>query len=63
MYGEVLYKIIKQIVFVDKFDIFGFLDSSALENKIRKLATKAELKSDQDKITKLEVLNLKFARS
>ena len=48
---------------VEKFDIFGFLDRSALENKIRKLATKAELKSDQDKIKKLEVFNFKFARS
>ena len=63
MYGEVLYKVIKEIVLVEKFDIFGFLDSSALENKIRKLAIKAELKSDKDKITKLEVFNFKFARS
>ena len=51
------------MVLVDKFNVFGFLDSSALENKIRKLATKAELKSNQDKITKLEVFNFKFARS
>ena len=63
MYSEVLYKIIKQMVLVDKFNVFGFLDSSALENKIRKLATKAELKSNQDKITKLEVFSFKFARS
>ena len=38
---------------VKKSDISGFIDNSNLDKKIATLATKAELKSEQDKIIEL----------
>ena len=35
---------------VNKFDISGFIINSDLDKEIAKLATKAELKAEQDKL-------------
>ena len=43
-----------------KSDIFGFINDSDLHKKIKKLASKAELKAEQDKIVKLETYNLSY---
>ena len=51
---EILNKEIKEKGLVDKSDISEFIGNSALDKKIGTLATKAELKSEQDKIVKLE---------
>ena len=44
---------IKQTGLVEKFDIAGFKNNSDLNNKVATLATKAELKVEQDKIVTL----------
>ena len=54
---EILNKEIKEKGLVDKSDISEFIGNSALDKKIVTLATKAELKSEQDKIVKLEELD------
>ena len=38
---------------VDKSDIAGFINNDDLDKNVATLATKAELKAEQDKITKL----------
>ena len=55
---------IKQKQLVNKFGIAGFIDSSILNKKVATLATKAELKAeqDQDKITKLEAFDSSYFR-
>ena len=45
---------IKEKGLVDKSNISGFIKDLDLDKKIATLATKAELKSEQDKIAKLE---------
>ena len=41
---------------VDEYDIFEFIKNSDLDKKIATLAVNAELKSEQDKIVKLQTL-------
>ena len=53
---------IKQKQLVNKFDIAGFIGSSILNKKVATLATKAELKAEQDKITKLEAFDSSYFR-
>ena len=51
--GEILTAKIKEMGLFDKSDIYGFTDNSDLDMKIATLATKAELKVEQDKIEEL----------
>ena len=44
---------IKQNQLVDKSAIAGFINNAGLNKKVATLATKAELKAEQDKIIKL----------
>ena len=50
----------KQKQLVNKSDIAGFIDNSDLNKKVVILATKAALKAEQDKITKLEVFDWSY---
>ena len=50
-------KITRKKGLLDKFHISGFIDNSDLDKRISSLATKAEQKSDQDKVIKLEAFN------
>ena len=43
---------------VNESDTSGFISNSDLDNKIKVLATKAELKAEQDKIAKLQPYDL-----
>ena len=52
--GENLNKRIKEKTLVVKFNIFCFIDHSDLDRKIVRLAKKAELKADPDKIVEVE---------
>ena len=45
---------------VDKSAIAGFINNADLNKKVATLATKAELKADQDKIVKLETNDLNY---
>ena len=47
---------------VDKSDISGFIDSSGLDKKLATLATKADLKAEQDKIVKRQAFALSYFR-
>ena len=47
---------------VDKSDISGFIDNSDLDKKIATLATKAELKSKQDKLAKRQSFDSSYFR-
>ena len=58
----VLNKKIKEKALVDKSDVYGVVDNSELKKKIEKLATKAELKNEQDKITKSKAFDLSYIR-
>ena len=40
-----------------KYDVFNLVKKSGLNTKLVKLATKVELKTEQDKIVKLEVFD------
>ena len=55
-----LIKKIKEKDLVDKSDISGFIDNSDLDKKIVKLATKAELKSEQAKIVKFKAFDSSY---
>ena len=55
--GEILNKQIKENELFNKFGISGFIYNSNLDKKIATLAIKAELKSEQDKITKLKAFD------
>ena len=46
---------IKNKKLVNESDISGFIDNSDLNKTIKKLATKAELKAEQDKIAKRQI--------
>ena len=48
---------------VDKSGIYGFIGNFYLDKEIAKLAKKAELKAEQDKIVKLLVFDSKYFRS
>ena len=48
---------------VTESDISGFINNSDLEKKITTQATKAELKSEQDKIKKLQPFDSSYFRS
>ena len=45
---------------VDKSAIAGFINNADLNKKVATLATKAELKADQDKTVKLETNDLNY---
>ena len=48
---------IKQKGLVNKSDIAVFIDNSDLNKKVATLATKTELKVEQDKLTKLQAFD------
>ena len=58
--SEVLDTKMKEKGLVDKSDISGFIDSSGLDKKLATLATKADLKAEQDKIVKLQVFDSSY---
>lgn len=47
---------------VDKSATVGFVDNADLNNKVAKLATKAQLKAKQDEIVKLQSFNSSYFR-
>ena len=59
---DIVAKNIKNKELVDKSDIAGFINNSDLDKKVATLATKAELKAEQDKIIKLQAFNLSHFR-
>ena len=56
--GEIIDPKIKQKELVKKSDVSGFVNDFELNKKEETLATKAELKAQQDKIIKLETYDL-----
>ena len=48
---------------LNKFDISGFKDNSCLDKMTGTLATRAELKEEQDKIVKRQVFAVTHFRS
>ena len=59
---EILNAKIKEKKLVDKFDISGFTDNSDLDKKEAALATKAELKPEEDKKVKLQAFDSSYFR-
>ena len=53
---------IKQKQLADKFGIAGFINNSDLNKKVATLATKAELKAEQEKIIKLQAFDSTYFR-
>ena len=53
---------IKQKGLVNKSDIAVFIDNSDLNKKVATLATKTELKAEQDKLTKLQAFDSTYFR-
>ena len=53
---------IKQKGLVNKSDIAVFIDNSDLNKKVATLATKTELKAEQDKLTKLQAFDSSYFR-
>ena len=51
---------IKSKKFVNEFDISGFINNAQLDRKVATLAIKAELKAEQDKITKLQAFDSSY---
>ena len=45
---------------VDKSAVAGFINHAELDKKLATLATKAELKAEQDKISKLQAFDLSY---
>ena len=60
--GEILNANIKEKELVNKSDISGFIDNSNLDKKKVTLATKAELKTEKDKIVKLQAFDSSYFR-
>ena len=60
--GEILNTKIKEKGLVDKSDISEFIDNSDFDKKMVILVAKAELKSEEDKITKLQTFELSCFR-
>ena len=58
--NEIIGNKMKEKELVKKSDISGFINNSDLDNKIATLATKAELKSEQDKIVKVRVFDSSY---
>ena len=59
---DIVAKNIKNKELVDKSDIAEFINNSDLDKKVATLATKAELKAEQDKIKKLQAFDLSHFR-
>ena len=57
---EILDAKIKEQVLVEKSDISGFIDNSDLNKKLATLATKAGLKTEPDKIVKIQTLGSSY---
>ena len=53
---------IKKKELVSKSEIAGFINNADLDKKAGTLATKAELKAEQDKITKLKAFDSSYFR-
>ena len=51
---------VKQKELVDKSPISGFINNDDLDKKVATLATKAELKAEQEKIAKLETYDINY---
>ena len=58
--NKILDKKIKELV--EKSDILGFIDNCDLDKKIGTLAAKAELKTEQNKIVKLQAFDFSYFR-
>ena len=58
--NEIIGNKMKEKELVKKSDISGFINNSDLDNKIATLATKAELKAEQDKIVKVQVFDSSY---
>ena len=61
--NEILNVYMEENELLDKFDISGFKDNSCLDKMTATLATKAELKEEQDKIVKRQVFAVTHFRS
>ena len=48
---------------VDKSGVYGFISNFDLDKEIAALATKAELKAEQDKIVKFQAFDSRYVRS
>ena len=55
-------KLLKKSRLVDKYDICNLVKISDLNTKLARLATKAELKAEQDKIVKLQAFDSHYFR-
>ena len=53
---------IKHKQLVNKSDLAGFMDNSILNKKLATLETKVELKTEKDKIAKLEVFDSSYIK-
>ena len=60
--NEIIGNKMKEKELVKKSDISGFINNSDLDNKIATLSTKTALKTEQDKITKLQASELNYFR-
>ena len=60
--SEILNTKIKEKQLVNKFVISGFIGNSDLDKKIEKLTKKLELKAEQDKVVKLQAIDLNYFR-
>ena len=58
--GEILHVKVKYTKLVNESDISGFMNNSDLYEKVKKLATKAELKAKQYKTVKLQMYDLGY---
>ena len=58
--GEILHAKVKYTKLVNESDISGFMNNSDLYEKVKKLATKAELKAKQYKTVKLQMYDLSY---
>ena len=62
MYSKFTGEKIKKKGLVHKSDNSGFIDNSDLDRNLVKLATKAELKAEQDKIVKIQTFDSSYFR-
>ena len=60
--NEIIGNKVKEITLLNKSDVSGFIDNSDVNKNITTLATKAELKAEQKKITKLQALDSNYLR-
>ena len=61
--SQILDAKIKQKRWVDKSAIAGFINNADLDKKVTTLATKGEIKAEQDKIIKLQAFDSSYFQS